>query len=91
MRFSKEGTIVEANDKFLSLIKATREELTTTGLHLRDLTPSEYQAKDQHSREELFTTGRYLPFEKIYYTREGTQVPVLVGGFLCTRNMPRLR
>ncbi|HEX7735120.1 MAG TPA: PAS domain S-box protein [Ktedonobacteraceae bacterium] len=77
-----EGTIFEANDQFLSLIEATREDVTTAGLHLRDLTPSEYQARDQQAREELLATGTYLPFEKIYHTREGKQVPVLVGGTL---------
>ncbi|HEU5380367.1 MAG TPA: PAS domain S-box protein [Ktedonobacteraceae bacterium] len=77
-----EGAIFEANDKFLSLIDATREEVITASLHMRDLTPGEYQARDQQAREELLATGTYLPFEKIYHTREGKQVPVLVGGTL---------
>lgn len=77
-----EGTILEANDKFLSLIEATREEVISASLHLRDLTPSEYQARDQRAGEELLATGTYQPFEKIYCTREDKHVPVLVGGTL---------
>ena len=78
----QEGTILEANDKFLSLIEATREDVTTTGLHLEDLTLSDPQARDKQAREELRATGTYLPFETIYRTKEGKQVPVLVGGTL---------
>lgn len=77
-----EGAIFEANNQFLSLIGATREDMTSASLHLRNLTPSEYQARDQQAREELLATGTYLPFEKIYHTQEGRQVPVLVGGTL---------
>lgn len=78
----QEGNILEANDKFLSLIEATREDVTTTGLRLKDLTRSDYQGRDRQAREELRTTGTYSPLEKIYQTKEGKQVPVLVGGTL---------
>lgn len=77
----QEGNILETNDKFLSLIEATRENVTTA-FHMKDLTPWEYQAQDLQAKEELLTTGTYQPYEKVYQTKEGKQVPVLVGGTL---------
>ena len=78
----QEGYILEANDTFLLLIDATREEVTTTSMHMKDVTPREYWARDRQAREELFATGTYLPYEKIYQTKGGKQVPVMVGGTL---------
>ncbi|MBO0783752.1 MAG: PAS domain-containing sensor histidine kinase, partial [Ktedonobacteraceae bacterium] len=82
MVHDQEGTILEANDQFLSLIEATREDVATTNLRLEDLTPSEHQAREKQAREELLATGTYQPFETIYQTKAGKQVPVLVGGTL---------
>lgn len=77
-----EGNILEANDKFLSLIEATREDLARADLHLKDLAPSEYQEKEKQAREELLATDTYQPFETIYHTKKGKQVPVMAGGTL---------
>jgi PAS domain S-box-containing protein len=78
----QEGNILEANYKFLSLIEATREEVTTAGFHMKDVTPPEYWARDKQAREELLATGTYLPYEKIYLTKGGKEVPVMSGGTL---------
>lgn len=78
----QEGNILEANDTFLSLIEATREEVTTTCFHIKDVTPREHWVRDRQAREELLATGTYLPYEKTYQTKGGKQVPVMVGGTL---------
>ncbi|HET8847044.1 MAG TPA: HAMP domain-containing sensor histidine kinase, partial [Ktedonobacteraceae bacterium] len=64
------------------LIEAAREDMTTAGLHIKNVTLREYWARDERARAELLATGSYLPFEKIYHTKGGKQVPVMVGGTL---------
>ncbi|GHO71475.1 hypothetical protein KSC_103670 [Ktedonobacter sp. SOSP1-52] len=77
-----EGNIVEANDQFLSLVGATQEDVAAASLHLRDLTPPEYWARDDQARDVVLATGVYTPFEKVYVTKDERHVPVLVGGAL---------
>jgi PAS domain S-box-containing protein len=81
-----EGTIIESNDKFLSLVDATREDLAASALRLNKLTPSELLARDDQARAEVLTTGVYTPFEKEYILKNGKRIPVLVGGTLFRRD-----
>jgi len=82
-----EGTILESNDKFLSLVDATREDLEAASLHLQKLTPPELLARDDEARAEVLATGVYTPFEKEYLLKDGRRIPVLVGGTLFRRGI----
>jgi PAS domain S-box-containing protein len=73
------GQIVEANDAFLRMLGYEREDLVSGHLHWPDLTPPEWHAEDRLRLEKVKTTGRLEPFEKEYFRKDGSRVPVLVG------------
>ena len=76
----EEGQFREANDAFLNMIGYTRTDLEAGLINWRDLTPEEYQARDQEAVEELLTTGACKPYEKEFFTRSGGRVPILMAG-----------
>ena len=75
-----DGPIVEANDAFLRMIGYDRDDLAFGRLHRTDLTPLEWRERDARTVTELKTTRRVQPFEKEYFRKDGTRVPVLIGG-----------
>ena len=77
-----DGRIVDANDAYLSIVGYTREEMLSGVLTTESVTPPEYRDADERAGQELLEGGRYQPFEKEYVRKDGTRVPVLVGGIL---------
>jgi PAS domain S-box-containing protein len=75
----REGEIVEANDAFLKMGGYDREDLVTGRLRWTDLTPPEWYDRSARGLEELQRTGAIQPFEKEYFRKDGSRVPVLVG------------
>jgi PAS domain S-box-containing protein len=73
------GQILEANNAFLRMLGYEREDLVSGRLRWTELTPQEWQAADTMRLEEVKTTGRLEPFEKEYFRKDGSRVPVLVG------------
>jgi PAS domain S-box-containing protein len=78
--FTLEGAIVEANDAFLSMAQYTRDDLTSGRLRWTDLTPAEWRERDERAIAELKATGAFQPFEKEYFRKDGSRVPILLGG-----------
>ena len=76
---SADGIITEANEAFLDMIGATREDVEAGRLDWASMTPPEFQAADQHSLEELRERGSCKPFEKELIRRDGSRVPILIG------------
>jgi PAS domain S-box-containing protein len=75
-----EGQIVEANDAFLHIVGYDREDLASGRLRWTDLTPAEWLDLDvRQFVPELKLSGRLQPFEKEYFRKDGTRVPVLIG------------
>ena len=74
-----QGRITEANEAFLQLVGVTREDLLTGAIPWGELTPPEYRVVDERATAELKATGRCVPFEKEFFARDGTRVPVLIG------------
>lgn len=75
-----EGPILEANDAFLRIVGYDRADLASGRLLWTDLTPPEWL--DRHERwwiPELRKMGRVQPFEKEYFRKDGSRVPVLIG------------
>ena len=75
-----DGRILEANDAFLRMMGYDREDLISGRMHRTDLTPPEWRDRDAHTVAELKRIGTVQPFEKEYFRKDGSRVPVLIGG-----------
>jgi PAS domain S-box-containing protein len=74
-----DGKIVEANEAFLGLVGYDREDLASGRLRWRELTPAEWSGADDRRVSQLEATGTAQPYEKEYFRKNGSRVPVLVG------------
>jgi PAS domain S-box-containing protein len=77
-----EGTITGANEAFLRMVQYDREELVSGRLCWADLTPTEWRGHTEKAVAELKATDSFQPFEKEYFRKDGSRVPVLLGGAL---------
>jgi PAS domain S-box-containing protein len=75
-----DGGISEANDAFLDIVGYRRSELFANRKTWTDMTPPEYREADRRAIEELRAYGSCTTYDKEYIRRDGTRVPVLVGG-----------
>jgi PAS domain S-box-containing protein len=75
-----EGQMVEANDAFLQMVGHNREELVSGRLRWTDLTPAEWYDDTARKLAELKRIGSFQPYEKEYFRKDGSRVPVLIGG-----------
>jgi PAS domain S-box-containing protein len=74
-----DGSILGANDTFLSMVGYSREELERGLIDWRTMTPPEWDAVDARAVEELRTRGVSELFEKQYLRKDGTPVDVMLG------------
>jgi PAS domain S-box-containing protein len=75
-----EGRILEANEAFLDIVGYNNKDLVAGRLRWTDLTPAEWSDRDSHQLiPEHKMTGRLEPFEKEYFHKDGSRVPVLIG------------
>jgi PAS domain S-box-containing protein len=75
-----EGRILEANDAFLRIVGYDREDLVSQRVRWTDMTPPEWLERDQQQLvPELKMTGSLQPFEKEFFRKDGSRVPVLIG------------
>lgn len=78
--FDLEGRILEANEAFLRIVKYDRQELQSGRLRWTDLTPPEWLERDKLEWMPLLKSTRMLhPYEKEYFSKGGSRVPVLIG------------
>jgi PAS domain S-box-containing protein len=77
-----EGQIIEANEAFLRMVGYDREDLLSGRVSWREVTPDKWRAADEQALAELAATGVCEPFEKEYFRKDGSRVPVLVGAAL---------
>jgi PAS domain S-box-containing protein len=75
-----DGRIIEANESFLRLVQYNHEDLVSGRLRWTDLTPEEWQDDTARRVAEVMSTGAAQPREKEYLRRDGSRVPVLIGG-----------
>jgi len=76
-----DGTITEANDKFLEIVGYSRKDLHDGVINGFNLTPQEYADVDMQSVKELMEYGvNKTIFEKEYIRKDGTRVPVILAG-----------
>ena len=75
-----DGHVQEANQAFLQIVGYDQADLAAGLLHRSALTPPEWHERDARAVAELVTTGTVQPFEKEYFHKDGSRVPVLIGG-----------
>ncbi len=80
--FDHTPDILDANDAFLKTMGYDREDLAAGRLRWADLTPPEWQERTARARAELKATRVVQPFEKAFFRKDGSRVPVLTGGAL---------
>jgi PAS domain S-box-containing protein len=74
-----EGPVVEANDAFLRMVGYDREDLICGRIRWAELTPPEWLDGDARALAELKATGSAPAYEKEYFRKDGSRVPVLIG------------
>jgi PAS domain S-box-containing protein len=74
-----DGRILEANDIFLRMVGYDRADLLSGRMRWTDLTPPEWHDQVKSIVEEVSTTGIARPYEKEYFRKDGSRVPVLIG------------
>src|SRR5207248_10810471 len=84
------GGIIDANDAFLELTGYSRDDLRGGLVRWDTITPPEWRAATEHARQQAATTGVTLPYEKEYQRKDGTRVPVLVGGVVPDPEEPNI-
>ncbi|MGB9182104.1 MAG: PAS domain S-box protein [Pyrinomonadaceae bacterium] len=76
-----DGEFVDFNRAFERLTGYTRAELLS-GVHYNDLTPQEYQEIGNRCVERMFETDEPQEYEKEYFRKDGTRVPVSLSIFI---------
>jgi PAS domain S-box-containing protein len=77
--FGSDGRIIDANERYLSTVGYSREDLVSDRMNWQDLTPAEWRAADDRQTVQLRATGTCQPYEKEYFHKSGRRVPVLIG------------
>jgi PAS domain S-box-containing protein len=75
-----DGTILDANDAFLRMTGYSREDFAEGRITWQKLTPPEFAEVDRRAMTQMLTTGTCDPFEKEYIRKDGSRLPIMVGG-----------
>ena len=75
-----EGRVLEANDEFLRMVSYDREDLVSGRIRWADLTPLDWRDRNNARIGQQKGGGRFEPSEKEYTRKDGSRVPVLIGG-----------
>jgi PAS domain S-box-containing protein len=77
--YDLEGRIIEANDAFLRMVGYDRSDLVAGRIRWTDLTPPEWRDRDTQAVADVRVTGTARPYEKEYFHKDGSRVPILLG------------
>jgi formate hydrogenlyase transcriptional activator len=77
-----EDKIIEANQAFLQMLQYDRQDLVSGRLRWTDLTPAELRERDQRALTEALANGLFQPYQQEFLRKDGSRVPVLIGGAL---------
>ncbi|MDR3487857.1 MAG: ATP-binding protein, partial [Bradyrhizobium sp.] len=78
--FDLDGRIMEANDALLDIVGYNRDDTISGRLRWTALTTPEWGGAVERALAELASTGTCKPFETEFFRKDGSRVPVLVGG-----------
>ncbi|MEG4232345.1 PAS domain S-box protein [Microcoleus sp. Pol11C3] len=74
------GRIAYANQSLLNMVGYTRSDLLSGQMRWDRMTPPEYLHLDALAAQELRASGVATPFKKEYIRKDGSRVPILMGG-----------
>jgi len=77
-----EGEITEANEAFLRMVEYSRQDLISGRVRWTDLTPAKWRDRDALALADLRKVGTVQPYEKEFFRKGGSRVPVLAGAAL---------
>jgi PAS domain S-box-containing protein len=77
-----DGAIVGANEAFLQMVQYGHEDIASGRVRWTELTPAEWRDCDERAVADLQATGIFQAFEKESFRKNGSRVPVLMGGAL---------
>ncbi len=75
-----DGAIKYTNNALLNMLGYSCAELTA--IKWTEITPSEFKSVDEKAMQQIRETGVFQGYEKAFVRKEGSRVPVLVGGAL---------
>jgi PAS domain S-box-containing protein len=75
-----DGRILDANDAFLRMVNYDREDLVSGRIRWAELTPPDWRDRNNARIATQKSSGHFPPYEKEYTRKDGTRVPVLMGG-----------
>ncbi|MEG5049009.1 MULTISPECIES: PAS domain S-box protein [unclassified Microcoleus] len=74
------GRIAYANQSLLNMVGYNRSDWLSGQMRWDRMTPPEYLHLDALAAQELRTKGVATPFKKEYIRKDGSRVPILMGG-----------
>jgi len=77
-----DGQITGCNQAFLDMVGYDHEDVASGRARWTTLTPREWSAQDERAVAHIKETGVFPPYEKEYWRKDGSRVPVLVAGAL---------
>jgi PAS domain S-box-containing protein len=78
--WNADGRILDANDAFLEMVDYSRDDLASGRVRWRELTPAEWRDADERALATLNATGTVQQYEKEFFRKDGSRLPVLAGG-----------
>ena len=79
-----DGSLVDINPAYTKILGRGIEE--TKQLNYWEITPEDYVVDEQRQLESLKASGRYGPYEKEYWHKDGHRVPVRLSGQILERD-----
>jgi PAS domain S-box-containing protein len=80
MIWNFQGRIIEVNQAIIDMLGYSREELISDRMVWAQLTPAEWARADQDSLAQISATGSSRSYEKEYFRKDGSRVPILIAG-----------
>jgi PAS domain S-box-containing protein len=81
-----DGAVVFANEEFLRMLQYDHADIVEGRLRWTELTPPKLRERDERAIAELRSIGSFQPFEKEFIRKDGSKLPVLIGGALFEGN-----
>jgi PAS domain S-box-containing protein len=72
--------LIEANGALLDMLGYSRGDLVSGRIRWAELTPADWVPADQDALAQVRETGSCKPYEKEFYRKDGSRVPILIAG-----------